>query len=83
MSKKKKYSLTKVGELNDGTRLVSGLFPLYDSLGMPLEDIVLTLKAEKIEICWIHFYQEALQAGWQHKTVMNKLYECFFEVYSR
>jgi len=82
MAKKKEYHLTKIGELSDGTHLIAGLFPIYDSLGMPLEDIALILRSRKMEISFPHFYQEAIKAGWQHKTVMNKFFECFHELYN-
>lgn len=64
-----------VGKTPDGKVVVSGLFMMHDTMGLPLADIF-SLSAEKnLQPSFPHFYDEAIEAGWRHKTIILRLRE--------
>ena len=53
--------------------VVSEIFSFYDSLGLPLEDIILILKERNIVIDWISLYEDAISNGWLIPTFFEKI----------
>lgn len=62
-----------VGKTEDGVLVVSEIFEMFDSKGLPLEDIILLLKENNMIIDWIDFYKDAMKKGWSLKTFYERL----------
>lgn len=55
--------------------VVSEIFKEYDTLGLPLSEILCILKRNNMIPCWLSFYREATMAGWKRKTILNLIKE--------
>lgn len=75
--------LKVVGHNNDGVEIVSGVFKLYDTCGMPLDLIFDYLKDNNMMPSWIHFYEDAVNGGWKDKTINLRLNEAILDVYGK
>jgi hypothetical protein len=64
-----------VGETTDGKMVVAGVFKMYDTVGLPLADIFERLTERNMIPSFPHFYDEAIAAGWKHKTIILRLRE--------
>ena len=60
---------------------VSGLFGLYESVGLPLEFIFDYLKDQNIQPSWLHLYSEMYNSGISKKAIIAKLSESIYEAY--
>jgi len=73
MAKRKKKGLEVVGHTPEGKQVVSGVFRVFDTCGLPL-DVVFDLCDENNLIpSWTHFYDDAIKQGWSDKTIFNRL----------
>jgi hypothetical protein len=73
--------LYQSGITTEGKRVVSGLYKLYETIGLPL-DIILSVFHQKDWIPdWINFYCAALSAGMRHTRIISKLQEAISDVY--
>ena len=70
-----------VGKTEDGQKVVSGVFKLFDTLGLPLEDVFTQCKKNNYLPSWTHFYNDAMKQGWKHKTIMTKLKDSMYGIY--
>jgi alanyl-tRNA synthetase len=70
---KKKRNLTQIGRTEDGRKVMSGAFHMYDTFGIPLWLILQECANRDWLIGWVEFYTEATKAGWSHKTIMMRL----------
>jgi alanyl-tRNA synthetase len=70
-----------VGETSDGKKVISGVFRLFETHGLPLSDILSILKQRDYIIDWFDFYQDALSAGMKHDSVIAKLNEAINDSY--
>ena len=61
-----------VGE-NKQHQVVSGVFYLADTIGLPLDIIVEYLRENEVTPAWDFYVKEAREAGWKDKTIRNKL----------
>lgn len=77
-----KFSLIKVGETEDKRDIMSNVFKLYDTVGIPLIDIMQLMQKNNLIISWLHFYKEAIESGWKHNTIINKIDEAASEFYN-
>ena len=67
-----------------GLEAVIGLFTKYNSLGIPLQDLLQCCIDNKLQPSWLHFYKEAREeGGWSHKTVMTRLEEAIIDIYGK
>jgi len=64
-----------VGKTEDGHLVVSGLFKLFDTSGIPLADLFGKCFKEGLQPSWVHFIQEADNAGWKRKTSLLRIAE--------
>ena len=64
--------LVKVGE-NEQGNVVTGAFKIMDTVGLPLDIIRDMLHDEGMTIAWDYFISDARKAGWQDKTIANKM----------
>jgi hypothetical protein len=86
MSKKKqieKLTFKVVGKLGDGRPIVSNCFVWYDTIGLPVADLLGLLKSKNIMMSWQHFYDDAKKAGWSRDRILSVLSEAIFEVYGK
>ena len=75
--------MTIVGKTTDGKYTISGIFKMFDTLGLPL-DVIFQICVEKNMMpSWIHFYNEARAAGWKHKTIISRLSDSINDVYGK
>jgi alanyl-tRNA synthetase len=72
-----------VGKTEDGELVVSGIFKIFDTLGLPLDVIFDLCKTSNMLPSWIHFYDEATSYGWKDKTIVNRLETNIRDVYGK
>jgi hypothetical protein len=70
---KKSNLLKQVGITADGKLVVSGLFRIAETEGLPLEIILELCLLYNVVPSWIHLYQECLTAGMKHSRIIAKL----------
>lgn len=75
------HTLQVVGQTEDGKSVVSGVFRLEDTAGIPLHITLDYLHQHGFMPDWTDFYMEASRNGWKHKTVIRKLSEAIEEIY--
>lgn len=82
MTKSKKLKLEIVGNTESGTRVVNGsrIFKLVESVGLPLDIILLELEKENIIIDWIQFYETGLKSNWTSKKIFEKIEVALIDV---
>ena len=81
MARRPKPSFTKVGETKDGKTVVSGLFRLMDTQGIPLDIVLEFLQTRDLVPSWPHFYEEAISSGWTHKTTILRMETAITDTY--
>lgn len=62
-----------IGKTEDNFLVVADVFEFFDTLGLPLEDIIIQLKNKNMLIDWIDFYKQSKKAGWLVDTFYEKL----------
>ncbi len=70
-----------VGKTTDGQPVVCGIFKLFDTTGIPLFVVFELCKQSNWLPSWIHFYKEAQEQGWKHKTITDRMKEGMEDVY--
>jgi hypothetical protein len=70
-----------VGKTEDGRYVMSGIFHLYATRGLPLSILFMGLYDNNMIPSPIHFYEDAIGNGWNHKTIFNKLREAYQDSY--
>jgi hypothetical protein len=81
MSKKKKIELNIAGKTNDGKIVVSGVFPIYSSIGLPLQDILEILHQSNMVPDWQDFYDQAIEEGWKSDRTILKIQEAVGDIF--
>ena len=72
--------MNQVGVTPDGIKIVDGIFKMFDTLGLPLADLFELCEARGMWPSMPHFYADAMEAGWKHKTVILRLREALGDV---
>ena len=72
-----------VGKTKDGKLVVSGIFKMFDTIGLPLDVIFDQCLDRNIIPSWIHFYDEASAYGWKDKTIFNRLETNISDVFGK
>ena len=72
-----------IGKDPTGKSIVCGLFKLFDTTGIPLYVVFEGCKQHDWIPSWIHFYHEASDVGWKHKTITNRLRSGMEDVYEK
>lgn len=83
MAKKKKVNFTEVGITDDGKKVVSGVFSVFDTCGLPLDIVFDLCERHSLMPSWIHFYDDAINQGWTDKTIFNRLETNVSDVYGK
>lgn len=61
------------GKTEEGKLVISGVFKLYDTLGLPLEILFMEMKKNDLVPDWVDFYNCAIAQGWKKKTILSRL----------
>jgi len=72
-----------IGETRDGKKVVTEVFKLYDTRGLPLSIIFQLCDEQNLIPSWIDFYIDAIKAGWKDKTVKSRLKDEMSDYYSQ
>lgn len=78
-----KAKLKQIGETIDNAMVVSNVFKLYDTNGVPLELIVEEFKANNVIVAWDVFYEDALKAGWKESNIEAKMLAAINDNYDK
>ena len=70
-----------MGKTEDGKLVVTGLFELVDTHGIPLDIVVSKFEERGLMPSWTHFYDKAVKAGWKPEGVVQKLRGVVGDVY--
>lgn len=71
--KRNKKIFDVVGTTSDGLVVVSGILGFEETYGLPLEDILISLKDRNMIPSWIHIILEAKKQNRNMKSFMVKL----------
>jgi alanyl-tRNA synthetase len=80
---KKKNLFEIVGMTEDGKFVISNIFILQDTYGLPLQMTLDIMERKNWVISWPHFVQDALAAGWNEKKIKSLTHEVFVDSYSK
>jgi hypothetical protein len=80
---KKRLGFEIVGVTPDGKEVVSGVFRVFDTMGLPLDTVFDLCEQHKLVPSWIHFYDDAIKQGWSEKTIMNRLETSICDAYGK
>lgn len=70
------------GKTQDNKLVVSGVFLFYDSIGMPLSDILNYMK-DNNQVCdWENFIMCAKKQGWKKSTLQSRVKESIQDIYN-
>ena len=72
-----------IGKTTDGKVVVSGLFELFSTHGLPLADVFFLCRENGQIPNWIEFYKEVQAGGWSHKTIINRLSDSISDIYGK
>ena len=70
-----------MGRTEDGKPVVSGMFKMVDTHGIPLEVVISHLNDNGLMPSWTHFYDRAVKAGWKPDGVIQKLTVAVGDIY--
>lgn len=79
MSKK----LYIAGKTADCKAVIGGVFYLYDSVGLPLSNIIDMLDEKGWIPAWDIFLSDALKAGWKIDTILKRVEEGLIDIYDK
>lgn len=73
MSRKKKTCLRQIGITEDGKPVLAGVYKAYETYGVPLEVLLVSLEESGAIPCWNTLYDEAKAAGMKHERIKSML----------
>ena len=75
--------LKVTGKTDQEQTIVSGVYRLYATTGIPLDIIFDCLKQRNVIPDWLCFYVEAVEAGMKHDRIMSKLESAITDSYGK
>ena len=69
------------GKTTDGLPIISGLFRFYDTLGVPLADVLMKISERRLVPDWADFIQSASTSGWTKHTTLSRVREAVVDSY--
>ena len=69
------------GQTTDGKLVVSGVYKLYETEGLPLDVVFDIMERNNAIPDWMAFYQEATDAGMKGERVLSKLSPAISDAY--
>ena len=70
---KKKIRFDISGKTVDGKLVVSGLFKIVETYGIPLTDALIVLKESDLVVDWIDYYESAVKSGMKSDRILERL----------
>ena len=70
-----------IGKTESGQLVVGDIFKFFDTHGLPLADMFSMCIASDLQPCWIDFYNQAIEHGWKHKTILLRLADALTDSY--
>lgn len=80
---RKKTNLIQVGKTADNKMVMSGVFKMSDTYGLPLVDVLFLLEQNNCICSWFHFYEDAKRSGWKEETIKSRLKDAVIDVYDK
>lgn len=71
------------GKTTNGDYVVSGLFKMVDTHGLPLADAVQTVQQRGMGVDWPDFVNDAKRAGWPLRTILARVDEALVDTLGR
>ena len=63
----------------DGRSVVSGVFDVVDTHGVPLSIVLDHFETSGMIMDWIHFYESARSRHWKTKTIFQRIVEALHD----
>ena len=71
------------GITDDGRQVVSGVFELISTHGIPLDVVLEILDRHGMIVDWLEFYRRSLDEGWNPTTTFNKIEASVLDIYGK
>lgn len=62
--------------------VISGFFMLVDGQGLPLDIVLRAFEERGYVPCWLTFFMEAIERGWNPQSTLTKIQMACEDVYS-
>ncbi len=72
-----------VGHTIEGKPVVSGVYRVFETHGLPLEVLLQGLQDKGVVPCWMSLYREASAAGVPHERILSKLDQAVSDSYGK
>lgn len=82
MPKKKKLHYQS-GITSEGNLVISGVYKLYETIGLPLDVIFTCFRERNWVPDWIDFYLGAVASGMEHTRIISKLEEAISDSFGK
>lgn len=73
----------QTGITPEGKPVLAGVYRFYETHGLPLDIILMCFHDKGWVPDWIDFYQDAREAGMQHKRILSKLAPAIADSYGK
>lgn len=83
MRRTKRAILEPNGKDTMGRVVMGGVFRFYDEKGLPLEILLQAFEDRELVVDWKSFCDDALEAGWEWKTILSRIEEPIKDVYGK
>jgi hypothetical protein len=82
MGRRRRGALLRItGKTTDDRDVVSGVFKLFDTNGLPLDIVVSYIHERGKVVNWPDFVEAAEKAGWLDKTIRLRIKEAVTDAY--
>lgn len=81
MARKNKNKPEVVSVTPEGKLVMSGMFKLCDTYGIPYDVMLEQCIQNNMIPSWLHFYDDAVAAGWKEDTIYNRLETAIVDVW--
>ena len=71
------------GITSDNKKVISGVYKMFDSHGIPLDIIFSILKDKNMIPNWIHLYKDCRFVGMSHDRILSKIEEAINDSYGK
>lgn len=75
--------IKQVSITTDGKPVISGLFRVYETEGIPLETLFISCQNQGLVPSWIDLYKEMRSAGMKHNRIISKLEEAIVDSFGK
>ena len=80
---KKKRLHYQTGITPEGKPVISGVYKLYETIGLPLDVIFTCFRARNWVPDWNDFYLKALASGMEHTRIISKMEEAISDSFGK